>query len=155
MGRLAGIARHARPGGVIEEIAVACVTAAEGVEGNCRGTPVSGKQPRRQVTLIEAESWALAMTELGLEGATRLPWSQRRANLLVEGLRLPREPGKVISIGKSLRIETTMECDPCRRMEAVHPGLMQALTPDWRGGVCGRVIADGDIEVGDEVRIEP
>jgi len=31
---------------------------------------------------------------------------------------------------------------------------MAALAPDWRGGVLGRVISDGEIAVGDEVRIE-
>ena len=77
-----------------------------------------------------------------------------RANLLVEGLRLPREPGRVIAIGASLRIETTVETEPCERMDALRPGLRAALTPDWRGGVCGRVLTDGEIAVGDEVRIE-
>ncbi|HQS70796.1 MAG TPA: MOSC domain-containing protein, partial [Novosphingobium sp.] len=33
-------------------------------------------------------------------------------------------------------------------------GLKSALLPDWRGGVLGRVLTDGDIAVGDEVRIE-
>jgi len=154
MGRLAGIARHDRPRGMIEEIRQAHVTAAEGVDGNCRGKPVNGKQPLRQVSLIEAESWQAAMADLGKSGADALPWSARRANLLVEGVRLPRQAGKVVAIGKSLRIETTMECDPCQRMEEVQPGLTAALAPDWRRGVLGRVISDGEIAVGDEVRIE-
>ena len=46
-----------------------------------------------------------------------------------------------------------MECDPCSRMEELQPGLRAALTPDWRGGVLGRVIADGEIAVGDSVTI--
>ncbi|MCB2064009.1 MAG: MOSC domain-containing protein [Novosphingobium sp.] len=153
-GRLAGIARHDRPRGLIEEVGQVRVTAAEGVEGNCRGKPVNGKQPLRQISLIEAESWQAAMAELAQAGIDPLPWSVRRANLLVEGVRLPREAGKVITIGESLRIETTMECDPCQRMEEVQPGLMAALAPDWRGGVLGRVLSDGEIAVGDEVRIE-
>jgi len=48
----------------------------------------------------------------------------------------------------------TCECDPCSRMEELAPGLKAALMPDWRGGVLGRVISDGDIVIGDEVRIE-
>ncbi len=78
----------------------------------------------------------------------------RRANLLVQGIRLPREPGKVIAIGSTLRIEVTCECDPCNRMDEIQPGLKLALMPDWRGGFLGRVLTDGDIAVGDEVRIE-
>ncbi|MEZ5744076.1 MAG: MOSC domain-containing protein [Sphingomonadaceae bacterium] len=151
-GRLAGIARHDRPRGEIEEISRAAVTCEHGVEGDARGKSMARKG--RQVSLIEAESWDAAMADLGLSGDDALSWSVRRANLLVEGLRLPREAGKVIAIGESLRIEVTMECDPCSRMEEIRPGLKSALAPDWRGGVLGTVIADGQIELGDQVRIE-
>lgn len=59
----------------------------------------------------------------------------------------------MIAIGVTLRIEVTAECDPCSRMEEIAPGLKAVLTPDWRGGFLGRVIADGEIAVGDEIRI--
>jgi MOSC domain-containing protein YiiM len=152
-GRLDGIARHARPRGSIETVDHVAVNASEGVHGDYRGAVRPGKSGRRQVSLIEADSWAAAMRDLGREGDP-LPWHARRANLLVTGLRLPREPGEVIAIGKSLRIEVTCECDPCSRMEEIAAGLKAALTPDWRGGVLGRVLTDGEIAIGDEVRIE-
>ena len=60
----------------------------------------------------------------------------------------------VIAIGPSLRIETTGECDPCSRMDEVAPGLKAALMPFWRGGVLAKVLDDGEIAVGDEIRIE-
>jgi MOSC domain-containing protein YiiM len=134
----------------MEVVDAVSVTVSEGLQGDYRGAVVPGKSGRRQVSLIEAESWSAAMADL----SAQIPWQERRANLLVEGLRLPREAGRVIAIGKSLRIETTCECDPCSRMEEIAPGLKAALTPDWRGGVLGRVISDGDIAVGDEIRIE-
>lgn len=153
-GRLAGIARHDRPRGPMEEIAAVAVTRAAGVSGDVRGTVRAGKAPGRQISLIEAESWNAAMADLGLGGDNALAWSARRANLLVEGLRLPRAPGAVIAIGASLRIAVTMECDPCQRMDEIRPGLKTALAPEWRGGVLGTVLDDGEIAVGDEVRIE-
>lgn len=154
-GRLGGIARHDKPHGPVETLGRISVTAAEGVHGDIRGAVASTKTTRkRQVSLIEAESWAAALDDLGLAPEARPPWQSRRANLLVEGLRLPREAGKVIAIGASLRIETTIETEPCERMDALLPGLKAALMPDWRGGVCGRVLTDGEIAVGDEVRIE-
>lgn len=153
-GRLAGIARHDRPRGPVEALGRISVTRAEGLHGDFRGAIVPGKSVRRQVSLIEAESWAAAVTALGLRSAKAPPWHVRRANLLVEGMRLPREPGRVIAIGKSLRIEVTTECEPCSRMDEIIPGLKGALTPDWRGGVLGRVLHDGEIAIGDEVRIE-
>jgi MOSC domain-containing protein YiiM len=150
-GRLAGIARRERSRSAMEVVTTAAVTLDQGVAGDYRGRIAPGGKGRRQVTLLEAESWEAALAELG----EALPWQTRRANLLVSGLRLPREAGCVIAIGTSLKIEITGECDPCQRMDELAHGLKAALTPDWRGGVTGRVIADGTIAVGDEIRIEP
>ena len=151
-GRLDGIARHKVSRGPMETLERASVTPDMGLEGDCRGSVPEGKKGNRQITVIEAESWAAAMRDLG--GADGLVWSDRRANLLVSGVRLPRQAGKVIAIGKGLRIEVRCECDPCSRMDALRDGLRAALTPDWRGGICGRVISEGEIALGDEVRIE-
>ena len=148
-GRLAGIARHDRPHGEIETVDTVSVTCAAGVAGDYRGGLKPGHN-RRQISLIEAESWQAAMAELGAD----IEWWQRRANLLVSGMRLPRLEGAKIRVGSSLVIEVTMECDPCSRMEAIRPGLKAALMPDWRGGVLGRVLKDADIAVGDDIRIE-
>lgn len=126
------------------------VTRDAGVHGEYRGVIRPGKSDRRQISLIQAECWQAALEELGAE----IPWQERRANILVSGINLPREVGRIIGIGPTLRIEVTRECNPCARMEEVLTGLMAALAPDWRGGVLGRVIADGRIAVGDEVRIE-
>lgn len=153
-GRLGGIARHDRPRGPIETLEHVAVTRELGVRGDLRGAIRPGKSGRRQISLIEAESWDEALADLKLSADQLLPWHVRRANLLVHGIRLPREAGKIIAIGKSLRIETTCECDPCSRMDQILPGLKLALMPDWRGGVLGRVLTDGEIAIGDEVRIE-
>ena len=138
----------------MEELQSVTVTVAAGVQGDFRGAVRPGRRPRRQVSLIEAESWRSALDDLELIGFDAPAWSARRANLLVEGLRLPREVGYVLAIGRSVRISVTMECDPCSRMEEVAPGLKAALTPDWRGGVLGSVLEGGEIAVGDEIRIE-
>lgn len=149
-GRLGGIARHDRPRGPIETLSRVRVTEGEGVHGDNRGALRPGKTGKRQITLIEAESWAAALAELDID----LPWHVRRANLMVQGLRLPRSPGAIIAVGDTLRIRVNCECDPCSRMDEIAPGLKAALLPDWRGGVCGKVISDGEIAIGDEVRIE-
>jgi len=149
-GRLAGIARHDRPFGPMETLGSVSVTRAEGVHGDFRGAKASTKPTRkRQVSLIEAECVSAALAESG----ALLDWSDCRRNLLVQGLRLPRAAGTRVGIGGTLVIEITDECDPCERMDALHDGLRAALTPDWRGGFLGRVVEDGEIAVGDEVRI--
>jgi MOSC domain-containing protein YiiM len=149
-GRLAGIARHAQPKGPMETVEHVAVTTGEGVHGDFRGGLASTKPGReRQVSLIEADCVAAAMAEAG----AAIDWSECRRNLLVEGLRLPRVAGTRVQVGASLVVEITDECEPCERMEALHVGLRAAMTPDWRGGFLGRVIADGEIAVGDEIRV--
>lgn len=154
MGTLEGIARRERSRGAIQTLDAAIVTTGFGVEGDFRGKIKPGGKGRRQISLLEAESWAQAMADLGLAGDSLLPWTSRRANLLTHGIRFPREAGSIIAIGDSLRIQITVECDPCFRMDEIFPGLSGALLPDWRGGLLGKVISDGTIAVGDAIRIE-
>ena len=140
MGRLLGIARAPASRAALIEMDEAEVGVADGVQGDARGT-----KPGRQVTVLFREGWERACAELGVT----LPWVTRRANLLVEGVAVPREGGR-LRIG-SLVLEVMEETKPCRVMEAAHRGLKQALAPEWRGGVTCRVVQGGTIRVGDPV----
>ena len=148
VGVLAGIARHARPKAPMELVERAEVTLAGGIAGDFRGA-MRGGPYKRQITLIERGDWDAAMAEVG----RAIGWEQRRVNLLVDGLDLPQRSGVRLVIGEAV-LEVTRECDPCHRMEALAPGLLAALKPDWRGGACSRVVAGGRIAVGDVIRIE-
>jgi MOSC domain-containing protein YiiM len=144
-GILRGIAFKRARRGAVETPAQSHISVASGVAEDRLGSV----SKRRQVTVLRAEDWAAACAELG----TTLPWTARRANLLVENL--PSFKGK---IGEQLRIgtcvmEITGETDPCSRMDEIHLGLQAALA-DWRGGATCRVLFDGDIAEGDEVDIE-
>lgn len=143
-GRLKAIGRHGVRGGAMETVETAAVSIEDGVEGNVRTSR------RRKVTVIAAEAWAAACAELGAD----LPWTLRRANLLVEGLELPREPGVRLRIG-GVVLEVTLETDPCALMDAQHTGLKGALTPNWRGGVSCMVVEGGQVSVGDAAMIHP
>jgi MOSC domain-containing protein YiiM len=126
------------------------VNASEGVHGDFRGRLAATKPGRkRQVSLIETTSWEAALAD----AHAVLDWWHARRNLLVDGLRLPREVGARVRVGASLIIEITDECDPCDRMDALHDGLRAAMAPNWRGGFLGRVVEDGEIAVGDKIRI--
>ena len=37
-------------------------------------------------------------------------------------------------------------------MDESHPGLREALDPDWRAGAYGQVVTGGEIRLGDPVR---
>jgi MOSC domain-containing protein YiiM len=140
MGFLKGIACAPASHAPLMELKEAEVGGAEGIQGDARG-----RKPGRQVTVLFREGWESACGELGVT----LPWVMRRANLLVEGIAIPREGGQ-LRIG-DLVLEVTQETKPCHLMEAAHRGLKRALTPEWRGGVCCRVLKDGKIRVGDRV----
>ena len=149
-GRLAGIARHERKFGPMETLDGIAVDRAGGVTGDCASAVASRKASRkRQVSLIERESWEAALAELGGE----LGWWHSRRNFLLDGLRVPRAVGTRVQIGASLVIEITDQCTPCYRMDALLPGLHDAMRPDWRGGFVARVEQDGAVRVGDEIRI--
>ena len=148
-GRLIGIARKDRPRVPMDVIGHAEIGTDTGLAGDYRGAMHPGRVNRRQVTILMAEDWAAAIAEHG----RTVPWHERRANLLVEGIVLPQEEGARVRIGTAL-FEITGECDPCRRMDAVSDGLQSALRPDWRGGRTCTVVEGGAIAIGDEVRIE-
>ena len=148
-GRLIGLARRDAPRAAMETLAAGRIGVGFGLEGDHRGTPRPGKLPRRQITVLAREAWEAACADLGRD----VPWTARRANLLIEGLELPRRAGDVIAIG-DVRLEVHVEIDPCQRMDEAAPGLRAALKPDWRGGVGCRVLQGGAVAVGDTVRIE-
>lgn len=123
----------------------AAVSRASGVADDFRGKP-----GRRQVTVISVRAWRATCAELG----TELPWTLRRANLLIDDMDLPTRSGDRLQIG-SVRLHVNGETDPCARMDEQHEGLKAALTPDWRGGVFCTVLDDGNISLGDEVTLHP
>ena len=147
--RLIGIARRAKSRVPMEELTEGRVTVEAGLTGDFRGA----KFRTRQITVLAREDWEAALLDLaGLTGPPDLPWTVRRANLFVEGVRLPRAKGGVLRIGPVV-LEITGQTNPCHRMEAAHAGLLSALHPNWRGGVTCRVREGGSIRLGDAVEI--
>ena len=113
-----------------------------GLEGDHRGKP-----GRRQVTILSEDSWADVCEELGKE----LPWTTREANLLIRGLKFSEDNvGKIIKVG-DVALVVNMETKPTDMMEKACAGLKDAMTPEWRGGVCCRVLTPGTISIGDEI----
>lgn len=142
-GKVLAIARRAASRAPMETLDAVAVTVAAGIEGDSRGRPHD-----RQVTVLTREAWEAACGDLGEAPA----WTTRRANILIDGLRVEGKLGQTIRIG-DLELEITGETDPCNRMDEQVAGLRQALTPDWRGGVTCRVRHDGRIAVGDAVTL--
>ncbi|MDX2203569.1 MAG: MOSC domain-containing protein [Hyphomicrobiaceae bacterium] len=144
-GVVRGLARRPARRAPMQTLTEVSITPAAGLEGDSKGV----KFLRRQVTILSVEDWEDACRDAG---APALPWTARRANLLVAGLLLPRARGAILGIG-TVRLEVTGQTSPCRRMEEVHRGLLKALFPDWRGGLTCRVLEGGRVCLGDPVAV--
>jgi len=128
----------------MQAIDSARVDVARGIVDDFRGS-----QRDRQITILSESAWNRACAEVGAE----LPWTVRRANLLVDGVEFDDSfVGKRVVIGK-VELEITGETDPCSRMDAQHTGLTAALEPEWRGGVCCKVLKPGELRIGDTLEI--
>jgi MOSC domain-containing protein YiiM len=143
MGKVEDIARRKKIRAPMETLNTVTVDEKTGLVGDIRGGAL-----KRQVTILSAEAWNSVCEEL----KTELPWTTRRANILVSGIKLPQESGYQIQIGEVL-LEVTRQTDPCERMDEQYLGLTNALMPDWRGGVCCSVVRGGNIMNGDKVTL--
>ena len=148
-GRLIGIAHRPAHRAPMQAVDSALIEANGGVEGDHKGR----RFPRRGVTLLAREAWEAALAELAKTGnADDLSWTARRANLLIEGVELPRALGGIVQIGPVV-LEITYPTTPCKRMDEAREGLMRALCPEWRGGVTCRVLEGGHVVIGDPVAV--
>lgn len=121
---------------------VSVQVASGGIQGNVRqGT-------RRRITLLSQEQWEEAVKDLD----PNLPWTLRRANVLVRGLDLPATIGKQVQFGEVV-LQIHGETEPCPTMDRQFPGLQEALRPACRGGVHASVIAGGPIHVGHPIQV--
>lgn len=145
MGELLGIAIRSKSRAPMEELDSREVSSEAGLAGDFRG-----RAKGRNVTVLSREGWEAACADLG----ERLPWTTRRANLLVEGVDLAHSAGRQLRVGAVL-LEITDECAPCQRMEDARSGLRAVLGRDWRAGVVCSVVEGGKLRVGDSVALEP
>ncbi|MBI4503621.1 MAG: MOSC domain-containing protein [Gemmatimonadetes bacterium] len=127
--------------GPMDPVSSAELFAGWGIKGN------ADLRGRRQVTIIEKEMWESLMGETG----GRLDASARRANLMVSGLSLAGQRGRILRIGGCC-LRVLGETRPCERMEEAHPGLQVAMRLPWKGGAYGEVLDSGVIAVGDPVQ---
>ncbi len=146
--RLVGIAIKKGTRQPMERVESALVTTEAGVAGDYKGS----KSKNRQVTVLSSFHWLAVCQELGIS----LPWTERRANLLLSGFLKfgPELVGKHIHIGKEVVLEITGETFACGRMEEIKPGLKDALDKEWRGGVTCKVLHGGVIKFEDEYIIK-
>ena len=143
MGTVIGLARRKKLRGEIELVESVYIDRKTGLSGDIRGTAKN-----RQVTLLSNRSWGDVCRELKEE----IPWTYRRANILIDNFDFIKKSGYRIQVGEVI-LKVTRETDPCPRMDEQFQGLTNALLSNWRGGVCCNVIKGGDVNLGSEVKI--
>ncbi len=120
------------------------VTKEGGLDGDHFASTFSKK---RQVTLIQQEHLDAVASMLGLGSVD--PGLTRR-NLVVKGINLFALRDKQFSIGEVV-FEGTGYCHPCSRMEQnLGSGGYNAMR--GHGGITAKVIEEGTINVGDEIK---
>ena len=138
VGKVLGIALRCRDKTKMNPVSEARAVVEGGLEGD---NPVI---PNRGITFIAQGQWQTVVKELGVD----LPWWTRRANVLVDAPSLTHLIGKRIRVGE-VEVDIQAETKPCDLMDRQHMGLRNALKPDCRAGVYGRVMKGGSIKIGD------
>jgi MOSC domain-containing protein YiiM len=103
-------------------------------------------RPNHDLTLIEAEAVEALASEHGIE----LGLGDPRRQVVTRGISLNALVGRRFSVG-GVECEGEELCHPCRHMEKLtEPGVLKGLVN--RGGLCARVLNEGEIAIGDTVR---
>ena len=138
MGEVVAIWLKRFKGGPMDRVMFAEAVAGRGLAGNAN---LGGK---RQVTIIDEARWKEATDELGID----VDPSARRANVMLRGIDLEMQRGRMLRIGRCV-VRIYNETRPCEQMDDAQQGLRQALKPRWRAGAYGEVVESGVIQLGD------
>jgi len=138
MARVLHLFRAPKRRAPMEELDRVSVVKGAGFEGCAHARP-GGK---RQVLLVDSEALAAMQLTPGII----------RENMTTEGLNV-----NTLAIGQKLfigavELEVSAVCDPCEQIEALRPGLMEAMIGK-RGMLC-RVLAGGVVGRGDAIVLQ-
>ena len=126
----------------------ATLKAGRGIEGDRYAvSPSSDSNPEQQITLIEAEAIEAVPREYNFD----LTGSETRRNLVTRGVPLNHLVGKEFRVG-AIRMRGILLCEPCSHLaKLTGKKVVQALK--HRGGLRAQVLDDGQIQIGDEIRL--
>ena len=103
-------------------------------------------ESKRQVTFFQAENLPFIASVMQMSEVDPL---LLRRNVIVRGINLHALSGRSFVIGGAI-FEGAGQCHPCSRMEKVlGPGGFNAMR--GIGGLCARVLQEGEFAVGDSV----
>jgi MOSC domain-containing protein YiiM len=145
-GRVASIYIGAESEGPMEAVHEVLAVAGRGLEGDRYFQPAAGGEPDQEITLIESEAITAAASESGVD----IRPEDARRNVVTEGVRLDELVGETFRVGE-VEVEAIEPNPPCNHLQQLAgKPLLRPLAR--RGGVRGRIVTGGTIEVGAPIR---
>jgi MOSC domain-containing protein YiiM len=149
--RLLGIYVAAKAAELPRSVERVRALAGRGLEGDRYAAGIgtfSDRPGKRDVTLIESE----ALEAYQRESGKKLSAAEARRNLLTQGVRLNDLVGREFQVG-AVRLRGLRLSEPCTHLvRLTHPGTLRGLV--HRGGLVAEVVNDGELKVGDLVKVE-
>ena len=147
--RVAAIYVSPVEGGPVERRDSVRAVAGRGLEGDHYfapdDIPIEKRDPSLEITLIALEGIEAAAEESGLDIT---PVDARR-NIVTRGINLTRTIGHKLKVGE-VEIEALADNPPCAHLQRLAgKKLLKPLV--GRGGVRGRIVSSGIINVGDAI----
>lgn len=119
------------------------------ITSGLQGDHYSGRNTKRQITLIQSEYLDAVGAILKIK---KIDPQLTRRNIVVSGINLNALKGQQFRIGSEVILEMTGLCHPCSRMEEnLGAGGYNAMR--GHGGITAKVIEGGTIRLGDEVSL--
>lgn len=140
LGRIVNIYIARVKGTPPDPVQEASAIAGKGLEGDrsCKETNL------RQVLVMDQET----LEEFNLKPG------DIKENITTTGLNLSdTEAGQVFFVGDQVTLKIVGECEPCGKMNALQPGLLDRI--NHRRGMLATVVNGGTFKVGDSIRVEP
>ena len=120
------------------------------IESGLEGDHYSGKNRKRQVTLIQQEHLEVVAKLLHKK---QIDPDLTRRNIVVSGINIHALKGQQFRIGETVILEGIGDCHPCSRMEK-NLGVGGYNAMRGHGGLTAKVVQGGIINIGDQVCLE-
>ena len=145
IGKVEWIGLRTEKKGLLLEVEEVEVNTKEGLVGD----HYNSRSGNRQVTLIQSEHLDVMASILKKQ---HIDPQLTRRNIVVSGINLNALKNQQFRIGENVILETTGHCHPCTRMEKnMGAGGYNAMR--GHGGITCKVIQNGTINLGDQVRL--
>ena len=116
-----------------------------GLDGDRYADPANRRGPDYQVTLIESENIAAFAETVEVPFTPGMP----RRNIVTQGVRLNELCGKTFRVGGAT-FEGIELCEPCTLFaKRTHRDVLKYFPR--KGGLRARIVAGGDIHIGDPI----